>query len=100
MYRLSPIQQGMLYHHIQDPRAGVDIEQLVCLVPEAVSEQKLRLASPPLVARPDVLRTSWRWESGDQPMQFVYPNVEAPFQSFDLTGLDSAVQRQRLEQFL
>jgi hypothetical protein len=26
---LSPLQQGMLFHHLQEPHAGVDIEQLV-----------------------------------------------------------------------
>ena len=28
-YPLSPIQHGMLFHHLRSPHAGVDIEQMV-----------------------------------------------------------------------
>jgi len=28
-FPLSPMQQGMLFHYLKEPRSGVDIEQLV-----------------------------------------------------------------------
>ena len=35
-YPLTALQQGMLVHHLRNPGSGVDVEQLVCTLPEAV----------------------------------------------------------------
>lgn len=98
-YRLSPIQEGMLFHHIQNPHTGVDIEQLVCSLSEAVNAEALRLACQSLVDRHAVLRTSLSWENLDRPVQSAQPDVEAPFELIDLTSLAPAARRERLEGF-
>ena len=38
---LSPMQQGMLFHHLKEPHSGVDIEQLVVHLPEAIDAPRL-----------------------------------------------------------
>jgi natural product biosynthesis luciferase-like monooxygenase protein len=99
-YRLSPIQEGMLFHYIQDPHAGVDVEQLVCSLPEAVDVHSLSSACRKLVARHPVLRTSLQWENVDRPLQSVQPQVETPFETTDLSSLDPESQRRHVERFL
>lgn len=98
-YRLSPIQEGMLFHHIQNPHKGVDIEQLVCSLPEAVDVEALRFACRNLVGRHPVLRTSLTWETLDRPAQSVYPQVEVPFHVIDLTPLAPDARRERFNGF-
>jgi len=55
-FGLSPLQQGMLFHHVEDPRSGVDIEQLVVHLAEAVDPDALRRAWDLLVQRHPILR--------------------------------------------
>jgi hypothetical protein len=70
-YPLSPLQQGMLAHHLRAPHSGVDIEQLVCSLPKRVDADVLRRAWETVVARHDILRTSFEWLERDVPQQRV-----------------------------
>jgi natural product biosynthesis luciferase-like monooxygenase protein len=99
-YRLSPIQEGMLFHHIQMPHTGVDIEQLVCTLSEAVSVDALHRACQALIERHAVLRTSLSWEKVESPEQSVHSQVQAPFYTHDLSSLPAEAQNDRLESFL
>jgi natural product biosynthesis luciferase-like monooxygenase protein len=99
-YRLSPIQEGMLFHHIQNANLGVDIEQLICCLPEAIDADALRHACRKLVERHPVLRTSFHWEKLERPMQSVQVQADPPFQVIDLCSMDSAAQHTQLERFL
>ncbi len=98
-HRLSPIQEGMLFHHIQDPHTGVDIEQLVCSLEEAVDVDALRHACQKLVNRHPALRTRLTWEKLERPEQFVESKVETPFEIIDLSAMAPEPRLQRLEGF-
>jgi natural product biosynthesis luciferase-like monooxygenase protein len=98
-YRLSPIQEGMLFHHIHNPHTGIDIEQLVCSLPETVDVDALRYACQRLVDRHPVLRTSLSWEKLERPIQSVHAQVEAPFHLIDLTTLEPDGRKQRFDGF-
>ena len=98
-YRLSPIQEGMLFHHIQDPHTGVDIEQLVCTLSEAVDTDSLRRACQKLVDRHAALRTRLSWEKLETPVQFVEPKVEVPFEIVDLSAMTPQARQERLGGF-
>ena len=82
-YALTPLQQGMLAHHLRAPNSGVDIEQLVCSLPEAVDANAMRRAWQVVVDRHDVLRTAIEWSGLDQPRQTVFDGVELPFRILD-----------------
>ena len=70
-YPLSPMQQGMLYHALAEPRSGADIEQLVITFREPVDAALLRFAWERVVARHEVLRTAFR-VTDTGPQQVVY----------------------------
>jgi hypothetical protein len=74
-YPLTPTQQGMLFHHLSDPYSGVDIEQIVCSLEEAVDVERLQRAWAQVLARHPALRTRFRWEDVEEPVQEVEPEV-------------------------
>lgn len=88
-YPLSPLQQGMLFHAVAEPCSGVDIEQLVITLPEAVDPARLRSAWERVVIRHEVLRTSFRWDA-EEPLQVVEKNVALPFDVEVVQDMDDA----------
>jgi len=86
-YSLTPLQQGMLAQYLRAPGSGVDVEQLVCTLPERVDVDALRRAWQKVVDRHDVLRTSIEWSGLDVPQQRVHEQVEVPFEVQDWRGV-------------
>jgi len=100
LYRLAPMQEGMLFHYLQSAHSGVDIEQLVCSLPEPVDSDAMRAACQAIVDRHDVFRTGFEWEKQAQPMQKIHAHAEVPFEISDLSSLAPDAQREHLEQYL
>ncbi|MDP7041630.1 MAG: LLM class flavin-dependent oxidoreductase, partial [Gammaproteobacteria bacterium] len=99
-YSLSPIQQGMLFHHLSGAHSGVDIEQIVCRFDEAIDTDVFAAAWQSIAARHPALRTAFRWEGVDQPVQDVHTDIEVPFVSHDWCGQPADVQQRQLDEFL
>jgi natural product biosynthesis luciferase-like monooxygenase protein len=102
-YPLTPIQQGMLFHHLRAPGSGVDIEQMVVELRETVDAPALRDAWTQLARRHGVFRTSFEWEHGD-PRQIVHAETDAaaqaPWREEDWRGLTPDEQSARFDAFL
>ncbi len=99
-YPLSPTQQGLLFNALAAPGAGVDIEQIVCTLPEALHRPALGQAWQRLVDRHAVLRTAMCWEGQAEPVQQVYGCVTCPLDDIDWRDLENAEQTARLEAYL
>ena len=61
-YPLSPIQAGMLFHHLQGGQPGVDIEQMIGAMAEHLDADSMLRAWSAVCQRHDILRTSFRWD--------------------------------------
>lgn len=68
-FPLSPVQQGMLYHHLMTPRSGEDIVQMVAVLSEPLDAAALHGAWDRLVNRHAAFRTAVEWENRPQPVQ-------------------------------
>ncbi len=99
-YPLSPMQQGMLFHHLLGTHRGADLEQIVATLPEDLDVPAFQRAWQTVVARHPVLRTSFRWEELEEPLQDVHATVEPPWELHDLRGLPPTEQSQRVETWL
>src|SRR6266566_2820479 len=99
-FPLSPMQQGMLFHHLLEPHSGVDIQQLVVHLPEVVDASRLEAAWQWLVSRHDVLRARFVWERIEQPEQEIAAEVSVSFVVEDAPYLSKQDQRERLASFL
>src|SRR2546423_10768832 len=84
-YPLSPMQEGMVFNSLAAPESGVDIEQLIMTLPEELSAVGFRWAWEQVVGRHDVLRTAFRWDSGN-PLQDVYCRVAIAWQEHQWTN--------------
>ena len=79
VYPLSPLQQGMLFHHLLAPQSGVDIEQIVCSLSENLNIPALNQAWLKTIQHHAILRTAFRWIDLDQPQQEVHDQVGQDF---------------------
>ncbi len=99
-YPLAPMQQGMLFHHLLGTHPGADLEQITATLPEDLDVLAFQRAWQTVVARHPVLRTSFRWEGLDEPLQDVHAGVEPPWEVHDLRGLPATARRDRFEEWL
>ncbi|HEY2738163.1 MAG TPA: amino acid adenylation domain-containing protein, partial [Thermoanaerobaculia bacterium] len=103
VYVLSPLQQGLLFHSLQAPDAGLYIEQTVLTLSGAVDTEALVRAVRHTAGRHGALRTTFHWKDLDKPLQVVRREVAVPVEVHDWTpwsGEPAAARRERLESFL
>ena len=65
-HALSPLQSGMLFHHLAEPGSGVDVEQLVCQVPDPLDPKILGAALGSLLKTHPILKMRFQWGDGGQ----------------------------------
>ena len=97
---LSPVQHGMLFHHLSAPHSGVDIEQIVIDYRDALDPAALRKAWETEVQREPVLRSAFLWTNTPEPVQQVHSETALEFTVHDWSAqaeTDRAFERQLLE---
>jgi natural product biosynthesis luciferase-like monooxygenase protein len=100
VFPLSPIQHGMLYHHLSSPHSGTDIEQMVVALREPLVATAFRQAWQSLIDRHAAFQTYFQWEGRPSPQQVQGPNVPLPWVEHDIRALSPEEQHQYLEEFL
>jgi surfactin family lipopeptide synthetase C len=99
-YPLSPLQEGMLFNALFAPHSGVDITQIICRMHHPLDVAAYERAWNAVVARHAILRTAFRWEGIEEPVQDIYDEVDLEFVVLDAQGLSPAEQSARLEAHL
>jgi hypothetical protein len=99
-YPLTPLQHGMLFQALRAPGAGVDVEQAVGRLHEAVDAGRLRAAWERVVRRHGVLRTRYRWADVPEPVQLEVPEADVPFAVHDCSGLPAPEREAHLQGWL
>ncbi len=99
-YPLSPLQQGMLFHHLEAQVPGVDVEQLEVEFNEPIDANLLARAWAIVAAQHPILRSRFSWKDLRNPIQEVLSDVNVPFEVRDLSALPPANQVAALSAFL
>ena len=99
-YKLSPTQQGMLFHTLYAPKSGVYIEQLSCTLYGNLNIPAFKAAWQKVLNRHPVLRTSFYWEDTDKSLQLVHQRVQLTLDKQDWRGLSLREQKKRIKSFL
>ena len=77
IYPLSPMQQGMFLHALDEPRSAAYVNQLNVRM-DHLDPERLASAWAKAIERHEVLRTSFAWPSrGSQPVQIVHRTLPA-----------------------
>jgi len=100
IYPLTPMQAGMLFHHLYDHATGVYFEQMNCTLRGALDVQVLQRAWQQVIDRHAVLRTAFQWTHSAEPFQVVYRRVPLPIDQHDWRNLTASAQVAELEAFL
>lgn len=100
IYSPSPMQQGMLFHTLYAPSSGVYVNQIAARQRGALDVDVLCEAWRQVIARHDVLRTSFHWTGLDQPQAVVHKDVTLPWSEVDLQGMNPRLQESMIKDSL
>jgi amino acid adenylation domain-containing protein/non-ribosomal peptide synthase protein (TIGR01720 family) len=100
IYRLSPTQEGLLFHSLLSPELGEYVEQLTCVVEGRLEISGFKHAWQTAAEGNAMLRTAFFWESLERPQQVVSREVEVPFVEADWRGLTAGEQQRQFEEHL
>ena len=96
IYRLSGLQEGMLFHALYDTDGGAYIEQLSCDLRDA-DINLIRKSWNQLIENHSSLRSGFYNDEFKIPVQAVYRDVEMPVTVLDLSGMEIIEQRLAVE---
>ncbi|KAB0494812.1 amino acid adenylation domain-containing protein [Pseudomonas vancouverensis] len=94
VYPLSPMQQGMLFHSVQDGDCGLYVNQIEVGV-RGVDGSRFRAAWADAAQRHAILRTAFLWEGDKEPLQVVLRDAPSLLTELDWRGLDNQSERVR-----
>jgi len=94
VYPLSPMQQGMLFHSVQDGDSGLYVNQIEVGV-RGVDGPRFREAWADAAQCHAILRTAFLWEGDKEPLQVVLRNAPTLLTELDWRGLDNQPERVR-----
>ena len=100
VYPLTPLQQGMLFHALYAPESGVYVEHLSCTLQGPLDTAAFTAAWRRVMASHPILRSSFRWEGLDAPVQVVHAKAALPIEEQDWRGVPADAQAGRWAAYL
>ncbi|MCC5610231.1 amino acid adenylation domain-containing protein [Nostoc sp. CHAB 5834] len=100
IYCLSPLQQGLLFHSLYDPKSRVYFQQKILTFQGKLNATAFRQAWQQVVNRHPSLRTIFLWEDLAEPIQVVLQQLELPWQQQDWRYMSSTEQEEELQTYL
>ena len=97
VYRLSPMQQGLYYHAMSEPKSHAYFEQFGYGLKGDLDIAKLEQAYRTLIARHGVLRTVFRNDLAEEPLQVVLKEGIVDFRVEDLSTESEKEQQEKLQ---
>jgi hypothetical protein len=95
IYKLSPTQQGMLFHTLEDAGSQAYFQQITGSIHERLDAPAFRRAWERVMERHPVLRTAFFWKEAQRPLQVVNRQVSLPWEEHDWRELPAAEQEGR-----
>jgi amino acid adenylation domain-containing protein len=92
IYKLSPLQEGILYHGLESPNSDVYFQQFSCKIDGLFSIERWQQCWAIITQRHTALRTLFTWDKREHPLQIVRERVTLAWQQFDWSNLDKTQQ--------
>ena len=90
IYRLSPLQEGILFHTLESAKPGVYLTQYSCTFEGEIDPERFARAWDAVALRHPVLRTLFTWERREKPLQVVRERVSLLWDHQDWRDLPAA----------
>jgi len=100
LYRLSPLQKGLLFHHQYDNNDKAYLEQMCIDFPEGLNIDSFIRSWDHIIKEHTILRSSFVADVFDIPVQCVYEEVSIPHTIIDLSALDETARQQNMDAIL
>ncbi|CAM2069491.1 Amino acid adenylation domain-containing protein [Sulfidibacter corallicola] len=98
--RLSPLQEGFLFHTLLEPEQPIYFEQASIELVGELDGAALKEAWQAVINHHTITRTAFAWRDLVDPHQVVLPAVELPWREEDWREMDESDQEARLQRFL
>jgi amino acid adenylation domain-containing protein len=95
---LTPMQQGMLFHYLKDPEGGYYVEQLCLEISGQIDYNIMVQAWNDVVNTNEMLRTCFRWDQVNRPVQIVLRKNTVKLRYHDLASGGSRDTREYLKE--
>ena len=99
-YRLTPLQEGMLFHGLYSEGTGDYIKQVITDFDEEIDLYILQETWKYLIRKHSVLRSAFFYDEADVPVQCVYEGIEMPTEQIDFSNYGKEEQQRKIQAFL
>ncbi|WP_277884426.1 amino acid adenylation domain-containing protein [Paenibacillus polymyxa] len=99
VYPMTPMQKGMLFHNLLDSGSSAYVEQSTFELKGTLDLTAFAASLDLLVKRHSALRTNFRSDLQDQPLQVVYRNKRGELYVEDIREKEKSAQEQYIEEF-
>jgi polyketide synthase PksJ len=86
MMGLTSMQEGMLFHYLTNPESNQYFEQFQFNLSGDIKHQRFKETWKILAESNEMLRSVFRWEKLEEPVQLILKKKETPIRFYDLTG--------------
>ncbi|WP_106795022.1 non-ribosomal peptide synthetase [Aquimarina sp. Aq78] len=100
IYKLSPLQEGMLFHSLYDEDAKAYIVQLTMDFPKGVDTEILKSAWNHIIDNHSILRSAFFYKELSVPVQRVYDKVVIPFTELDYSMYSPTELDEKINAFI
>ncbi|HEY5835638.1 non-ribosomal peptide synthase/polyketide synthase [Streptomyces sp.] len=100
VYPLTPLQAGMLFHHLADPADDVYLDHATLLLDGVDDPEAFGRAWQQVVDATPVLRSSVVWQDVERPLQVVHSRVTVPVAHLDWRDRTDEEQEDALRRLL
>ncbi|ARU60829.1 hypothetical protein CBW65_06770 [Tumebacillus avium] len=98
IWPLTPVQEGMLFHYLSDPDSQEYFQQIRLAVTGELDKQAFEQAWQEVVAQNELLRTVFRFENVEKPLQIVLKQHAVPIRYYDFTEAAAAERQEKLDE--
>jgi hypothetical protein len=94
---LTPMQEGMLFHYLRDPQSQYYFEQLNLGITGEIDIEFFKKAWNLVIETNDTLRTVFRWEEMEKPVQVILKEHKLQLEYYDFSTRDAGEKKKQLE---
>lgn len=95
---LTPMQEGLLFHYLREPGGEIYSEQLYLDIAGEIDIDLFGKAWDIVVASNEILRTIFRWEDVNHPVQLVLKEQKLDLEYYDLSGSENNLDQQAADE--